>query len=65
MAPLRVVSLYSLYMLWYPVRDWYRTHTPKFFTVVGFFSKIWTYRERSASKPAAHQPPSCQVLGQA
>ena len=39
-APFRVTSLYSLYMLWYPVRDWKRTQMPKFLMVVGCFSKI-------------------------
>ena len=39
-APFKVVSRYSLYMLWYPVLLWYLNQIPKFLMVVGFFSKI-------------------------
>lgn len=41
MAPVRVMSLYSLYMLIGSVRLLYLNHTPKFLTVAGNFSKIW------------------------
>jgi hypothetical protein len=39
-APLRDKSLYSLYMLWTPVRDWYLRTIPKVLTLFGLRSKI-------------------------
>lgn len=40
-----------MYILWNPVRDMYRTQMPKFFTVVGFFSKICTPAGRTLAPP--------------
>ena len=39
-APLSVISLYSLYILWIPVLDWYLRTIPKVFTWLGLRSKI-------------------------
>ena len=39
-APLRDTSLYSLYMLWFPVRDWYLRTMPNVLTWLGLLSKI-------------------------
>ena len=36
-----LMSRYSLYMLWDPLRESYRNQTPKFLICKGFFSKIW------------------------
>ena len=39
-APLSETSLYSLYMLWFPVLDWYLKTMPKVLTWLGLLSKI-------------------------
>jgi len=39
-APLRETSLYSLYMLWLLVLDWYLRTIPNVLTWLGFLSKI-------------------------
>lgn len=39
-APLRDTSLYSLYMLWFPVLDWYLRTMPNVLTWLGLLSKI-------------------------
>lgn len=65
-APLSVTSRYSLYMLWYPLRLWCRTHSPKFLMVVGFFSKIWTspqqQRQHSAFPPSPPNTLECRHM---
>ena len=40
-APFKEMSLYSLYILWIPVLDWYLRTIPKVFTWLGLLSKIW------------------------
>ena len=45
-APLRVVSLYYLYMLWTPVLDWYFKTIPKVLMWPGLLSKI-SFTERT------------------
>ena len=44
-APFNVVSLYYLYMLWTPVRDWYFKTIPNVLTWPGLLSKI-SFTER-------------------
>ena len=45
-----VRSRNSLYMLWVPERESYRSQIPKFFTFRGFFSWIWDMRSQSKAK---------------
>lgn len=41
-ASVRESSRYSLYMLWVPDRELYLNQMPKFLTLPGFFSKIYS-----------------------